>query len=327
MKLNGLKSIDFKQWNLEAAGSKQSIKRLFFVVSGYESRSTYWTQKVYESFSPSENNVWNSLGFTDQKDHLHRPSNDAFYNNKQIDIRDFPVDDDVGVGLYVRNVIEKAVKKHPNAQIEVHVDYSSMPRIWYCWLIGEIESVIRKTDRVYFWYSAGIYEGIEYPTAGFSDFSLFSGKPSLNPKNRTHIFGLGFDRIRASAIYRVLDPKNLVCFLADPGIRHDYVKRVHSDNRDLLAVARLVFTAPICDFNLAFGRICQITREFSFLGDVILVPDGPKPLVLAASLVPEFLCKAGIVSLHVRRKKTENSGSVNVAPAGEIYGLSVSGSL
>jgi hypothetical protein len=68
-----------------------------------------------------------------------------------------------------------------------------------------------------------------------------------------------------------------------------------------------------------------MTREFSALGDVILVPDGPKPLVLAASLVPEFLCKPGIVSFHVRRRKTEHLSTVDVSAAGDIYGFSVNG--
>lgn len=136
---------------------------------------------------------------------------------------------------------------------------------------------------------------------------------------------MGFDRIRASAIFRVLDPQNLVCFYGEPGVRHEYVERVRSDNRDLLAAARYEFSVPVNNFPVAFSRIADIARDFSRLGDVVLVPDGPKPLVLASSLVPQFFEKRGIVSLHVRRRKDQLSPSLDIRASGSIYGFSVHG--
>jgi hypothetical protein len=175
------------------------------------------------------------------------------------------------------------------------------------------------------WYAGGIYDGAEFPTAGVSDISLFCGQPTITPRVRTHIFGLGFDRIRASAIFRVLDPQKLVCFYGDPGIRHDYVERVREDNRDLLAAAQFDFVAPIGNFPEAFSRVADVVRDFSRLGDVILVPDGPKPLVLASSLVPEFFGRRGIVSLHVKRRKDQLSEGLNIEASGSIYGFSIAG--
>ena len=198
-----------------------------------------------------------------------------------------------------------------------------MPRRWYCQLFDMLVRETRQVDKVFMWYSGGYYDGAEFPTAGISDVSLFSGRPSLNPSVRTHIFGLGFDRIRASAIYRVIDPQSLVCFIG--GFRDDYYNRVKNDNFDLLAAARQVFTAPVTDFPSAFARITEVTREYAAEGDVILVPDGPKPLVLASSLVPSLLNRIGIVTLHVRSRKSPDAGRINVPPSGDIFGFSVMG--
>ena len=39
------------------------------------------------------------------------------------------------------------------------------------------------------------------------------------------------------------------------------------------------------------------------VGDIVLVPDGPKPLIMAMSLIPEIVGIPGISCLHVSRNK------------------------
>jgi hypothetical protein len=325
MKMFDLKSQSFVCWADDAVSNTRR-KRIFLVVSGYEHRSSYWSQKVMETFLPPEENQWIVVGFTDRKKDLNRPLNDEFYSGHGFNINEFPSNDSVGISILVSAKLEALLKLSPESGIEVHVDYSSMPRLWYCSLFSTLERELRTKDRLFFWYASGLYDGAEYPTAGVSDISVFSGRPSLQSRARTHIFGLGFDRIRASAIFRVLDPQTLICFYADPGIRPEYVRRVTTDNRDLIAAAKFTFCVPVSDFANAFGHITSISRESYVAGDVVLVPDGPKPLVLASSLVPEFLDRTGIVSLHVRRRKFDQAGPVDVVAAGEIYGFSVAGS-
>lgn len=59
--------------------------------------------------------------------------------------------------------------------ITVHIDYSSMPRSWYCKLPILLEKIIRKTDKIYFWYTEGDYPASheEYPSSGIDAFSFF----------------------------------------------------------------------------------------------------------------------------------------------------------
>jgi hypothetical protein len=324
MKLLKLSNVNFDEW-VEGLRTR-AVPRLFVTVSGYEERSSYWARKILEPRAVDRNHPWCVLGFVDAKTELTRQDNDKFYKGHGLFVPEFPNTDSDGVLDLVLKEVEVVMRQNPKHGIEVHVDYSSMPRLWYCSLFVLLERSLRSIDRLFFWYSAGIYEATDYPTAGVSDITVFSGHPSLSPKTRTHIFGLGFDRIRASAIFRVLDPQNLICFYGDPVVRHEYVQKVNRDNRDLLSSAKLVFTAPIADFGTAFGRINSITREAAASGDVILVPDGPKPLILASSLVPCFLGSRGIVSLHVRRRKSESRTLVNVRPTGQLFGFSVAGS-
>ena len=323
--MTDMASVRLDDWVNDANSRSPNTKRLFVVVSGYENRARLWASKVSGAIPRSDLCEWKVIGFTDLKDECSRPDNDGFFLSQGLKVWECSADDKRGIIEHIIDGIERLIKRSSKSSVEVHVDYSSMPRLWYCTIFTLAQSLLRPDDKLYFWYTAGIYQGAEYPTAGTSDVSLFSGRPSLTPKVRTHLFGLGFDRIRASAIFRVLDPQNLVCFYADPGIRHEYVEKVNTDNRDLLAAAKLVFTAPVGDFVTAFSRIAEVTREFAAEGDVILVPDGPKPLVLASSLVPFFLNRNGIVSLHVRRRRSQVPGVKDVPAAGEVYGFVVRG--
>jgi hypothetical protein len=326
MRFEQLKQQPIDEWITLIAAEEKHKRRLVVCVSGYESRSSYWAGRVLPVLKQQSGCLFRVFGFGDRKCDGSRQANDQFYAESGFTMTEFSSDEDIAIEEALISDIVAMQGSSPRSSIEVHVDYSSMPRRWYCSLFRAAHSKLRKHDSLFMWYSGGSYDGEEFPSAGVSDISLFCGQPTITPRARTHIFGLGFDRIRASAIFRVLDPESLVCFYGEPGVKHEYVRRVQADNRDLLAAARYEFSVPVNDFPVAFSKIADITREFARFGDVILVPDGPKPLVLASSLVPQFFQRRGIVSLHVRRRKEQQSPGLDVHASGCIYGFSVSGS-
>ena len=78
------------------------------------------------------------------------------------------------------SVQEKIVSEIKNAMadndsITVHIDYSSMPRSWYCKLPILLQGIIREVDNVYFWYCEGEYPSSyeEYSSAGICFFIFF----------------------------------------------------------------------------------------------------------------------------------------------------------
>lgn len=310
-----------QEWLDQSVSNETS--RLMIGVSGYEARSSDWIKKTLSKLPPSETNAYLILGFDEYQQDLSRPDNDKFYQEKGLRIV-IPKNEGKMPLDIVKEITSNHVSKNGKLPIEVHVDYSSMPRSWYCNLPFVLADIIRPIDRLFFWYTPGEYPETEYPTAGVDDFRVFSGRPSLNPKRRTHFLGLGFDRIRAHAIWSVLDPTNIVCFYVSPGSRPGYVERVERDNKDIISAADHVFTVDMRDFAYTYSRIAGAIREFHQLGDVIIVPDGPKPLILASSLIPGMSENAGIVCFHVSRRRNQQSKPINVDPIGSAFAFSFS---
>ena len=266
---------------LHAASNYPAKQRLFIATSGYEARNIYWIEKILAEPALKGNASFLVVGFEDFPADLSRPQNDEFYRENGLDLFLVNSGNQEEFLQRVSRAIEKLLADSTGKPVEVHVDYSCMPRLWYCRLPLLIEKALRRQDEAYFWYTLGIYPETEYPTAGVEDFHVFSGKPSLGASFRTHIFGLGFDRTRSQAIWSIIDPQNLICFYADPPAKPEYVDRVEDDNRNVLSAANYKFTVPINDFVLAYSKLAAVASEFRDLGDVIIVPDGPKPLILA----------------------------------------------
>jgi hypothetical protein len=324
MKISDLRSEDFDPWIARAAATPE-IPRLFISVSGYESRARFWPSMVRKAYQCSNHALPWVIRFWERPTDGSRKLNDQCFSELGWHHHDLSVDSHDKLQQLLLSGLTHLLAKPTRHGIEVHVDYSSMPRAWYCGAFRTILTHLPRSGRLYMWYSGGKYGREEFPTAGVSDIRLFCGYPTINPPARTHIIGLGFDRIRASAIFRVLDPQSLVCFYGSPSSGHEYASRVRDDNRDLLAAAQREFFVPVGDFARAFALIADVVREYRRLGDVIIVPDGPKPLVLASSLIPDFLDLRGIVSLHVRRRKDESSKGLDIPASGDVSGFSVQG--
>lgn len=291
---------------------------LFVCCVGNEQRSSYLLNQV-SNIIPCEN----MLIFT--FDNLLNYSKE----NKLI-VEKFKKSSSVGNYEHAKDaqqLIIQFLKKHIESSLSVtiHIDYSSMPRSWYCSLPSMIESIMRKDDRVNFWYVVGEYpdDYTVYPSAGIRSFSLFSGRTSLRTdKKRTHAICLSYDTIRTQAILSMLDPDEYIaCDAFDSSNRkiHDNVMEI---NAETIAHAVMSISLHTDDFSFMVAKLCEVVRDFSPQGDVILVPDGPKPLIFAMSLVPEFAQLDGVMCLHIVRN-TQHFTPVDVIPTNRIVGFSV----
>ena len=281
--------------------------------------------KTFDSLLSSDDTSYLVVGFEDFENALSRPQNDTYYRECKMNIQRVNSHNGPGFLELITHTLRSFLADSGDRPCDIHIDYSCMPRLWYCHLPLVVEAMLREFDQAYFWYTMGTYPVTEYPTAGVGDFHIFSGKPSLGSSFRTHLFGLGFDKIRSQATWSIIDPQNLICFYADPATRPEYVERVKSDNKIVISNSNHVFTVPIDDFVLAYSKIASVASEFGALGDVILIPDGPKPLILAASLVPFRILKRGITCLHIARHKTKDFEPVDVEPLGEPIGFRFAG--
>lgn len=207
--------------------------------------------------------------------------------------------------------------------VTVHIDYSSMPRSWYCKLPMLLHKIIRNTDKVFFWYSEGDYPSTheEYPSSGIDSFSFFSGKPSLQvEKSRVHVVALGYDIIRTQAILSITDPSYLVSCYAYSPAREGFLENLKEINDPILTRSAISLGMDIEDFDFMVSKLCDTVNELLPIGNVILIPDGPKPLIFALSLVPDLIGKPGITCLHISRNN-DCFESVNVTATGKVYGF------
>ena len=220
------------------------------------------------------------------------------------------------------------VKKYDSmpGSVNIHIDYSSMPRGWYTRMPERIVPNLRKGDKLFFWYTeVDVYHSV--PNAGISGWYLFSGKPTIRPDNkRVHIFSLGFDSIRTQAITNKLDPDAYItCYAFDP--RNPSIReKVEEQNDDIISNAIMSIAFHINDFELMVARLCEISNELHYDGDVILVPDGPKPLIFAMSLVPIILEKRGITCIHFNRNLSNERGFIDTQSSDRVIGFSITSS-
>jgi hypothetical protein len=324
LELIDLQSVRFSDWTGGRASDERT--RYCFTTSGYEARSITWTARALEFAISRDRLTFYTVGFNDFQNVLSRPANDEFYKGADIEILPWGSSRESAYLVKCAEELSRIFDARETESIEIHVDYSCMPRRWYCALPEIIAPHLQPKDRAFFWYTPGKYEATSYPTAGTSDFVVFSGRPTLSSSSRTHLFGLGFDRIRSQAIWSVLDPHNLVCFYADPAADPSYVDRVERDNREALNAAAYTFKVPFNDFVTTYSKLVSMVSQFRSTGDVVIVPDGPKPLVLASSIVPMCMDHpAGVVCFHVRKRQTENFTPVDVPDLGEPVGFSFRG--
>lgn len=320
--LRNLETLSFDAWKATLSHGEQ---RLCIATCGYESRARHWPASVFGNMPSLPETDWLVFAFRDFVDKLARPDNDAFYKARGLSTKPCHSRESDPFLAEVEAALTQSLLKAGERSLEVSVDYSCMPRLWYCSLPKLFERFLRPIDRATFWYSQGDYTAIELPTAGIGDFTVFAGKPSLGAGFRTHFFGLGLDRVRSQSVWRVIDPQNLLCFYAEPLGAHDYRERLKEAHHDLLSQTNYECSLPVDDFTFAFSKLTSMAREFRKVGDVIIVPDGPKPFILASSLVPMFLEESGIVCFHVARRKHEDFTPVDVKPVGRICGFSFVG--
>lgn len=291
---------------------------------GYESRSIH----LYENKFKGKFSKYICLHFGDADKYEVAQSNIKLITDDDIVPIEITYSDNLGVTKLIQQELTDFIDN--GDRICVHVDYSSMPRGWYTRLPVAINSCLRTCDESFFWYAHGQYEdNVEYyPSAGIDQISVYKGIATLRPvNNRTHVLGLGYDCVRSQAIFSVLDPSYLVVCYTHPA--HDassIAGNVKKENQELFATAAYSFALPIEDFTFSLSKLCETANELIESGDVIFVPDGPKPLIMATSLVPDILNKKGIICFHVNRLDGCYQ-AVDVVPTGEVTGFSFKGEL
>lgn len=308
----------------ELADSASQIA-ILIAVSGYESRATYLCSRFRDDAGLSRSLKTLILGFSEHREEPGRKRNDQWYQDAGWKI-DIPQSDNAIDALeVVYQYLDRVMDGAGDLPVSVHLDYSSMPRSWYCSFAEKIPQRLRVKDQLVMWYCHAQYTDAQLPTAGVDDFVRYAGKPSLAAVSRTHLVGLGFDSVRSSAIKMVLDPKSLVVFYGQSDAFPEYRDRVLRENDHMIVRASTVLPLPTDDFVRSYSQLNYLIRDLARGGDVIVVPDGPKPLVLASSYIVAQRSIPGVVCIHVKRRRDSSAPLPDIGGVGVPVGFSISG--
>jgi len=308
-------------FNQQYSDEKFNQEDLFICAIGYEERSYFLYNKVLNKIRPDHILI---LAFNDYENYDHTKSQISKISKENsvrcrfLNYQNYEETMQI-IDLFINQ------HKEEHKELKVHVDYSSMPRSWYSRLPRTFESTLEVGDKVFFWYVEGVYpEGYnEYPSAGIDSFAFYSGRPTLRIENkRTHVLSLGYDTIRTQAIISILDPESMIVCNAYNSNNREVSERVKRLNKELITQAMMVVTLQIDDFSFMVSKLCELAYEYQPTGDVIFIPDGPKPLILAMSLIPDIVDMEGVTCMHIVRNK-EYYNPINVLPKNNIWGFSI----
>lgn len=292
---------------------------LFICTIGYEARSYYLYDQIKNEINKDQTLFFTTDNYTCNKNATEKISE---IQGKQFNLEVVKYQD----SSYVLARIKKMLKQRMDEKsaVTISIDYSSMPRSWYCKLPAMLAKILRPTDLAYFWYCEGCYQAdlSNYPTAGIDSFQLISGRPSLLPDKRAHIFGLSYDSIRTQGIISVLDPEYvIVCEAHDPN-REDIYKNLIVANEDFMARAAMIISLDLSDFTFMLSKLRELTNESIATSDVVFVPDGPKPLILAMSLIPDMINRTGVSCIHAIRNY-DKFVPIEVIASGVVVGFAI----
>ena len=291
----------------------------FFIGTiGYEPRSLQLLKKNRKS-----RNADNTLLFClDKKQYLEKyPSLSDELSKKGVIIIDYQYESGPQVAACILDLYDQLPP-----QSTLHIDYSSMPRGWYCRLPKELLKLDAVDKRVFFWYVPGKHIGENFPTAGINRIFNEQGNADPAEKPRYHIMGLGYDKFRSEAVYSIIEPENLVICYSFSTKHKEINSVVEEKNKRLFNNSVNVIDFPIDDFSGMVSILRGLVDSYLQYGQVIIVPDGPKPLVLAMSMIPDIIgeksAEQGLTCLYIERSSDCEFIEVEARP-NEIFGFEI----
>lgn len=205
-------------------------------------------------------------------------------------------------------------------ELRILVDYSSMSRLWYAGILNWTKYVSGPT-KIYIdlLYAPGLHKEKVTPTVINNILSIPGCEGSATALFKTiAVFGLGFDSHAALCVLDRLEPDMFYTYLAAPTIFDDYPKYVYKINSELIADAKKTLELPLFSVEQTYVNLAEIVSLHKSEADIVFIPMGPKPHVLASILLS---MKFGEVTCL--RVSTIDGHKNNIIPTGQIIATSL----
>lgn len=252
------------------------------VASGYESRCVFQAKKLFKQSTKKF-----ALGFKGEQNDSNRIKHDEDLSNLNfesllIDAEESPSE--------LESIIDKidnyaASKKDSTV---VYIDYSSMTRNWYSYLLLRLTSCPNSQSlRLYFGYSHAEYvkstrsstlNRIVSPLFGYCDLCIPSKPTAL-------IIGLGNEPERIYGLKEYFDAAPYL-FYSDTSYNEQYSSEVEELNQEIINELNKnhVFKFPVHDLLFTYHLIESLCRSLMKYYRIVIASCGPKPFSLVSMI-------------------------------------------
>lgn len=247
--------------------------------SGFEERCIALPQK----FNKNNIDMPIVLGFKEDSLNEQRTSNDKYYySNWTNDICITSSNDEQPI----YNQLNSRVNLNKET-VRILVDYSSMSRLWYAGILNWAKYIDGPKELLIdMLYTPGIYREKIAPLVINDILSIPGCEGSATSLFKSvAVLGLGFDSLATLCVLDRLEPDLYYAFLASPTISPEYPKIVYDKNKELVKGASKTIELPLYSVEQTFVNLAEIISLHRSEADIIFVPMGPKPHVLASILV------------------------------------------
>lgn len=286
-----------------------------FFASGYEQRSTY-IPKLLNIDRVKKAVIF---GYKEGRTEFHREDNDRYFVS---DWKQEPIiaDDNDDTVIYDQL---RALEVKENSELRVLVDYSTMSRLWSASILNWARFLTYGASlKIDFLYAFGSYKGDFRPLIIEDILAIpgYEGSP-ISDAPSLAIFGLGFDGVAALAALDQLEPNIVYAYLASPGAAEDYPDKAKNCNKTLINhyVKEKLLELPISSVEMTFRSLTELISPHRGKTNIILIPMGPKPHVLAAML----LCLRFEKEMTCLRVRGKREPRVDVEAVGRIVATCV----
>lgn len=252
---------------------------VFIAVSGYESRCTFLASKLNTLEFPEKI----VLAIAEMKDSFSRVENDRKFTEWGFKFLNSSSHDSSTIDHLFKRICHHSKSK----QLDILIDYSAMPKIWYNAIINFFVAHEEKLHHVNLWFS---YSPSEYfKTQSSNTNKTFDLIP---PQIKTDqpialIVGLGYEKGHSEELSKQLNANVTFAFFADPAYDERFVQEVLDNNEPLLKQINgdQIIRYPIYDLNSINTSLTKLCVNLRTSHKLILAPLGPKPFTLMCFLL------------------------------------------
>jgi len=271
---------------------------LLIFACGYESRSI----DFFKSFQQLKIQNTLVLHFNERRNACSRNINEKFLSKFEFHKLNLSAVDEKPIYKKLETLFINIADKGKN--INILIDYTSMPKIWYTGIFNYIRLTQNSNFNIFLNYTHGEYQSLnlDYQYESYQALPFHEGTLSSNIKSLL-VLTLGFSPNLTRSIIQSIEPNKIIGVLPIPGNSDIHTKRSEEIKSNLSNEIDDWVNTPIDDVEKAFNLFTQICQDYIHEYDVIFLPLGPKPFTIATILAGQRFKEITCLHLNALRNK------------------------